>query len=62
LISEGFKNSKVYIGPQSGSFKINQLINLNDVTFGSHSIYELGKIEYPNSEHNVNKNYYPEYF
>lgn len=64
-ISEGFKNSKVYIGPQPKSFKINKLINLNDVTFGSHSIYELGKIEYPNSEHNkhnIYQNYYSEYF
>lgn len=67
LISEGFKNSRVYIGPEPGLMPANELINLNDIDFASHSIYEVGKINYNNNNNDSNKggpyqNYYSGYF
>ena len=43
LISEGYKNSKIYF--VNRPIKIND----NDKNFASHSIYEVGKINYPNN-------------
>lgn len=61
LISEGFKDSKVFIG--ASPIKTHELINLNDMSFASHSIYEVGKINYPSSSYSgYYQNYYPGYY
>ena len=54
LISEGFKNSKVYLG--DSPIKTNDILNLNDMKFTSSSVYEVGKIDYPYN------NYYQGYY
>ena len=54
LISEGFKNSKVYLG--DSPIKAKDILNLNNINFASTSIYEVGKIDYPYN------NYYQGYY
>lgn len=52
---EGYRNSRVYIG--SCPIKPNNFLFLNDTDFGSHSIYELGKIIKPNMRNKYLGNY-----
>lgn len=58
LINEGFRNSKVYLG--ASPIKTNDILNLNDMNFASHSIYEVGRIDYPNNS--AYRGYYQDYY
>ena len=62
LIKEGFRNSRVYLG--DSPIKNNDFLYMNNNDFGSHSIYEVGKIEYPNNNSYQTKypNYYSSYY
>lgn len=61
LINEGFRDSKVYFGVTP--IKRNNFIHMNNNDFGSHSIYEVGRIEFPNNIYNGEyPNYYPNYY
>lgn len=61
LISEGFKDSPVYL--IDNPIKTNDIINMNNIPFASTSIYEIGKIDYPSSDYKgYYQNYYPQYY
>ena len=57
LINEGFKNSRVYLGETP--IKAHHIINMNNIPFGSTSLYEIGEIEYPGT---IKKGYYNDYY
>lgn len=59
LINEGFRNSKIYLG--DSPIKPHDFLNLNDIPFASNSIYEIGRILYPNNNNNNNRGYYSNY-
>jgi len=56
-INEGFKNSPVYL--RYSPIKTNEIININNIPFASTSVYEIGKIDYPEIN---NTGYYNGYY
>lgn len=58
-IYEGYKNSNVFMGISPIDKKNNQMINNN---FGSHSIYEVGKIKNQKNVSGYYDTYYSDYY
>jgi hypothetical protein len=48
---EGYRDAKVYIG--ESDIPRNNLLFMNDKSFGWHTIYEVGKIDYPEKKSKI---------